>query len=562
MNSISVSDMKQVLPVDGKRKQVVSDADQDTNEIIKYVKIQYNLDKNQKHYDMIALPLWKGSVRDTAEMIFKVLRKHVRYEIEHEKDQTTKTPGRILYDGHGDCKHYALFATGAANALERMGYPIHAKFRFVADRPDMEVHHVFSVITDKTNGKEYWVDPVLTRFDDRPSFHNIKDADMPGVGAISMLSGTGAGVAIPMVGKKAKKKHRNIFREVAHGMEVNAHNIKHGIDVNTKNIKHGMDVNFANAKNMVLKVGGAPARNSFLALVDFNMFNLAKRLHEALLGPKGGALMEEWKKMGGNPNKLKSAVNNGIKNYNKHHGSKIHGFDHRTWHHHNELHNPHGQFLYEYPHHLSNEPWHRGLAPERMRGMKVGCGCCEGHGAVGCLPACAAAMIALATAIIGVLSKFLRHSPADDKAMADASKHGTMELMKTASNAIDAANGDTDGADGGMVTAALKTITAPGAGGGMSVSTGVTPDGEPALQIHDVDTPATNQAGQPITDADADSDDSAGGGVSKTPVGGDDFIEKFTAKAKDMWANHKTAIVVVTLAVVASRSKAVKKHFR
>lgn len=538
---VSIQRMRTVLPYDGKRTQLASDEEQDTNAIIKYVKKQYERDKT--HYDKIAEPIWQGNVRDTADVIFRILKKHVTYIIEPELDQTVKTPGRILADGHGDCKHYALYTVGAVNALERMGYPIHARFRFVADKPNTEVHHVFAVVEEKGRvgaaGKNFWVDPVLQHFDERPTFYNITDANMTqAVGAISMLSGTAQGREVAMVGKK-KKKHRNVFREIAHGMQVNAHNINKGI----KKVEHGMEVNLHNAEHAVLNVAGGPARNAYLALVDFNMFNLAKRLHETLQGSGAGALMNQWKKLGGNPNKLKSAVNNGIKNYNKHHGHKISGFDYMGWHRYNEQYNRYGQMIFEYPHHMTNEPWNAHHVPAMIRGVKMGCGC--GGNGIGCLPACAPALIALASAIMAAMGKFLKSTPGEKQDMASAAKEGVMKLMQSGGQGIDMANGEY----GDEAAAALQQITKPSQGGGMEISTGVSPDGEPVMSVHSVDHPAIQQAGDPMTD----DDDDTGKSVSKRKQGNPDdenFFQKIWDDAKQAWSDHKGAIIGVSVLVL------------
>ncbi len=168
---VGLPDLLGVLPVYNKDKKVVSDDDQDTSEIIKYIKLCH--EKERADYDKIAEYFWKGNAKDTAKGLFDFLKKNVTYKIEPEEFQSVKTPGVILKQGYGDCKHYALFTTGVVEALQRAGHPIKAFFRFVSDKPGKEVHHVFSVV--KGGGGTYWVDPVLKNFDSRPDFCKIKD---------------------------------------------------------------------------------------------------------------------------------------------------------------------------------------------------------------------------------------------------------------------------------------------------------------------------------------------------------------------------------------------------
>ncbi len=178
-----VSDIKGTVPFFGNRVVLVSDEDQNVAEIIKAITEAHKLDKTD--YDQFSHRFWKGDAEHTGRELFSFLKKNVTYDIEPEADQTVKTPGVILHHRYGDCKHYALWICGVCDSLNRQGYPIEAKYRFVSDYPNAEVHHVFAVIKDKRG--EYWCDPVIRSFNVRPHFHNITDYSM----AISRLSGSG-----------------------------------------------------------------------------------------------------------------------------------------------------------------------------------------------------------------------------------------------------------------------------------------------------------------------------------------------------------------------------------
>ena len=230
--------------------------------------------------------------------------------------------------------------------------------------------------------------------------------------------------------------------------------IKHGMDVNLKNFKHGMDVNASNAKAAVLKVGAAPARNSFLALLDINMFDMAVRLHYVLATPKAGELLQKWKDLGGDPNKLKSAINNGVKHHNYYGKGKVTGLHYN------------GAAIFE------NSQF------------------------IGVEPVTTASLMALASGIIAALSKFLKKQPGEPGSAPDMApgsgtlaKAGADMLLNKAKAAADlATDSNLDQA------AALQTLAAPG-GGGVTMTPGINAAGEPTVTVHDIDHPAVQDAG-------------------------------------------------------------------
>ena len=186
---VTAAEIKRSLPYSGARDMLVNSRDQSTPKIIEYIGEQHRRDKAS--YDKIADQFWNQDARTTAKDLFNFCKKNIKYFVEPESDQTVKTPGRILIDGHGDCKHYSLFINGICDSLRRAGYPISSYYNFVSDSPDIDVHHVFAVIKDG-NGNEIWADPVLDHFNIKPHYHNTKKLDM----AISILSGTAAGEVI------------------------------------------------------------------------------------------------------------------------------------------------------------------------------------------------------------------------------------------------------------------------------------------------------------------------------------------------------------------------------
>jgi len=496
---VSSSHISNQVPYFGNKEVIVDD--HDTNDIIKWIRKEHPT--HAKSYDKISEMHWQGNAYDTARHLFDFCKDNITYRVEHPDDQTIKSPGAILHHGYGDCKHYASYIVGVCDSLRRMGYPVKAHYRFTADLPtdpktggEMEVHHVFAVVSDApgsvsgsigyprgskgnqwghdkirdyawNNGlrlvhgyevtarrgidgtdTEIYVDPVLSGFNKKPHYYNIKDVQcMP----LSRISGTGS------EDYQSVGKFKNIFKDIAHGLQVNAQNInkgikkaEHGLAVDAANLKKGTQQTLKKAgklakdvKNVVLKVGVAPARNAFLALLDLNVFNMAVKLHDTLKagGAHATGLQNDWKKLGGDVSKLAHAIANGVNWHNKHgRGKAVHGIGNRQ------------------------------------------------VGVVAIAP-----ILALAGTIIAALSQYLHLTEADKKNLGEQTQQGVMQLAQSTSTATDIANGD----HGPEAAAALNTITAAPGAASMNVSTGVDENGDPTVMVHDVQHPSLAKAGTP-----------------------------------------------------------------
>ena len=282
------------MPYYGREKLLVGE--HNTEDIIDAIAMKH--DKSAKDYNTDAEMFWRGNAEKTAKYLFNFLKKNVDYDIEPERRQTVKSPGAIIAEGKGDCKHYASFINGVAQALKRKGYDIDSYYMFVADSPGREVHHVFAVVTEPSSGAEYWDDPVLNFFNERPRFFNAKKLNMP----VYEISGTeyGPGRNMPMVagGYGIGKKKGGFFHNLAHGLAVDAQNTAKGAQQTLKKVE-----------SVVLEVAGELARNAVLALTDINAFDLARRMAAGNLN----GLFAKWHSIGGDPGKLKNAINNGLK---------------------------------------------------------------------------------------------------------------------------------------------------------------------------------------------------------------------------------------------------------
>lgn len=142
------------------------------------------------HYDLIAYKFLDRDTVTTLKNIFNFLKANVEYVEETEEAQFTKDPAVLLEMGQGDCKMYASFIGGILDALNRQDARIDWVYAFASyDKRVRTPGHVFIIVTD-SDGTEYWVDPVLDRFNQKypvPEHLEIKRVGM----ALYHLSGIG-----------------------------------------------------------------------------------------------------------------------------------------------------------------------------------------------------------------------------------------------------------------------------------------------------------------------------------------------------------------------------------
>jgi hypothetical protein len=224
-------------------------------------------------YDKISKDFYSGDGIQTAKKLFEFLKKNVQYKIESDKSQRIMSPSAILSLGKNDCKNYALFIMGVLDSLKRKElidnkiYYRFASYKLLDEIP----HHVFAVIQDN-EGNEYFIDPVLSTFNERKTYYHKIDKipSMPlySVSGIGQTKKKAAAKAVAPVPKEKKK--------------------------------------------IVLKIALAPARGSFLLLVGLNFMGLATKLKTAF-DNRADETQNWWKNLGGNPNELLRKVEQGAK---------------------------------------------------------------------------------------------------------------------------------------------------------------------------------------------------------------------------------------------------------
>lgn len=347
---------------------------QDTFDIIREVERKHR--KTIGDYNAICQEHWRGDAARTARDIYDFLKSNVPYHVEPTLTQTVKTPAAILEERltfGNDCKHYASYAVGVMQALERMGYPIRSFYRFASyNQGKRNPGHVFAVCV--ANGREIWIDPVpeIGGFDRRetsPIYHEDRIPPMSkstSIGSLYDISGIGNDARVngphhrPMhwLDEMAQMRSRPHLRMPGH-QHTHHHNQdqifhqrgsapervgdmdeisgkkKHGLHIKAPHIKiKAPKIKLPHIKiepgKLLLKVTMAPSRGSFLLLTEVNMFNLAVNLWKHAAHDTSSAgwkkLSGEWKHLGGKPAALMTAIKKGLNTHNKlHPHAQVHG---------------------------------------------------------------------------------------------------------------------------------------------------------------------------------------------------------------------------------------------
>jgi len=145
-------------------------------------------DQYKDEYDKIYQYFIGSTPKDTANNIFKYLKKNVKYNIEPDNLQTVKSPSAIISTGNvgSDCKNYSLFVNGVLDAIRRNeleSYDLY--FRFASYDPmDQTPQHVFAVMIE--DGKEIWIDPVLSFFNQKKEPYFYKDKKIKQMALIAL----------------------------------------------------------------------------------------------------------------------------------------------------------------------------------------------------------------------------------------------------------------------------------------------------------------------------------------------------------------------------------------
>lgn len=366
MNGTNITILNNLPPYKGeerllKRRQATYDI---VHEILKMHR------NTAASYNNICERYWKGNARDTAANLFADIGNRVRYKVEGEHEQSVKEPQAIIAEGRihgGDCKHYASYIVGVCEALRRKGYPIKAYYRFASyDPAKRNPYHVFAIVTSPGGQHEYWTDPVLLAFDQRnpnPVYYvnKVPPPMSNSIGELYAISGImsrpiDGGTEYVNVGNTGGHWLEKYYGHApagtmqpahvgcpGHNGQCNCHGHHHArflpdLVIYPKQVgayddigrhkakkephkKHKLHIKIKPGK-LLKKFGASAPRNGFLGLMKINFGGLAIKFNTALA--KDSKKVEAWwQKLGGQPNKLKTAIHQGVKMYNKLHHKSV-----------------------------------------------------------------------------------------------------------------------------------------------------------------------------------------------------------------------------------------------
>ena len=226
-----------------------------------------------------------GNLENDATLTGKWIRNNVKYKIDSFENQNIQLPSALLKTNTGDCKSISLLFLAI---MEAAGY--NGGFRFAAYR-GKNFTHVYNFFENKN--KLYTFDACIKDLKEHKTYTNIKDMK------VNYLAGT------PMMIDETGINRQPTAKELMQDDRVLAIN---GI---------GKKKRFKKIKNFVNKVGKltktvalAPARGSFLLLVNLNFRALSKRLTK-LKNKNENQFAEWWTKLGGDIDKLNKAIEKG-----------------------------------------------------------------------------------------------------------------------------------------------------------------------------------------------------------------------------------------------------------
>ena len=112
------------------------------------------------------------------KMLYDFVRDNIRYKKDYSLREVAQSPGYLWHGSReGDCKSMSMFV---ADVLHHNGVPF--VFRFVSDRPDKQLSHVY--IAADIDGETVTIDPTISKFNKEMRVTNMRDLE-PGVYSIS-----------------------------------------------------------------------------------------------------------------------------------------------------------------------------------------------------------------------------------------------------------------------------------------------------------------------------------------------------------------------------------------
>jgi hypothetical protein len=312
---------------------VLIEKNQGVNDIVREVCEAHKFFEND--YDLIAAYFNDADIKGICQRLFDFCKKNIRYKVETEDNQTTKSPAAIIALGDsvgGDCKHYASFIGGVLDAIKRSGKKIDWMYRFASYRMfDSTPGHVFVVVND--NGREIWIDPVLSEMNERLEPNYILDKKIKNM-ALRRVAGINSEMDVTMVDNDPEVSpqleadlrlllYYGILNDEAQVNDAVLNNLITQVSepeylkvyaAYQRVLDQAATINgfFGNVFKGVKKIVLAAPRNAFLSMVGLNVFGYASKLKRAISVPVGrDKLKSIWEGLGGNFTPLENTINKG-----------------------------------------------------------------------------------------------------------------------------------------------------------------------------------------------------------------------------------------------------------
>jgi hypothetical protein len=231
-----------------------------------------------------------ANLQNDAILTGKWIRNNIKYKVDSFENQNIQLPSALLKSNTGDCKSISLLYLAI---MEAAGY--NGGFRFAAYRGN-NFTHVYNFFVNKNNINTF--DACIKDLKEHKKYTNIKDMK------VNYIAGTPLLINQQTNNKMQKLPIKLLMRDDRYA-SINGIGRKKRKPLFPK-------------LNNIIKKGGqavktvamAPARGSFLVLVNLNYKGLATKLNEALL-KNAAKVTEMWTKFGGDTSALQKAINNG-----------------------------------------------------------------------------------------------------------------------------------------------------------------------------------------------------------------------------------------------------------
>jgi len=223
------------------------------------------------------------------------IRDNIAYKIDPFNEQNIQLPSSILRTRKADCKSLSLLFL---SIMEAQGF--NAGFRFASYRKNKPFTHVYNYICVNKNNFHTF-DCCITDLQEQQNYKSKKDM------RVNYLAGTPV-----MIGEDINSLSKPTVNQLLSDDRYMSGVEYIGKKKFFKRLKDEIKKTVKGEVKLVKTIALAPARGSFLLLIDVNLRGLARKMAD--LRAKNPKLYEEfWLKLGGKIDSLNEAVNKGSK---------------------------------------------------------------------------------------------------------------------------------------------------------------------------------------------------------------------------------------------------------